>query len=79
MSATFALYPEAEPTDYVFIALLSVTATLVVIGFMAFIFNEVDVPALGPCHVVDNARWTAMVVFALQFYDFGLHSLSIQS
>ena len=70
------LYPAQTATEYVFYALLSVVALLVMIGIAACVFNELRC-AVRPCFIVDSARWTVMLVFALQFYDFGLFFLQL--
>ena len=54
-----------------FYCILTVTGLIAFIGIVALLFNEQLIPAVGPCNIVDNARWTAVVTLSLQVYDFG--------
>jgi len=81
MSAALSLYssPVAE-TNYTFLGMVSLCATLSssLLGFAACIFNKIGC-AMPPCKIVDNSRWSSVMVIALQIWDFGSDvSLSLE-
>ena len=69
-SNAMELYPSAKETDFVLIALLCATGMLSLIALGAFLFNEGICCVIKPCNVVDSGRWSAIISFAVQFYDF---------
>eukprot|EP01084_Bolivina_argentea_P022927 42645_1 len=67
------LYPiSEEKTPYAFYAIASVTAIIILIGLFAFIFNKAPstFSKIPGFNIVDDGRWTAMIIFGLQFWDF---------
>ena len=70
ISGPFELYPPPDEIDYIFYVLLGFVGVFVIIALCAFIFNEGLVPTISPCHQVDSGKWTAVLSFATQFYDF---------
>eukprot|EP01084_Bolivina_argentea_P018698 34793_1 len=66
------LYPsKPEKTDYVFYISLGITSTIVIIAMFAWLYNKGKFPKLPGFNVVDDARWLSVIIFALQFWDFG--------
>ena len=67
--------PASEPRQYVFIALIIITSIIAFIAILALLWNKIsprkpklgEIPAMS---IVDNARWTSVIRFALQFWDF---------
>ena len=62
-----SLNPNDNDVDYVFFGIASVSAFFVLIGFCAFLFNKMECCAVIPgFNVVDDGKWVAVVVFAIQ-------------
>ena len=59
---------ETEATNYVLYGLLSLVIVLVLISICAFLFNIGKFPKLPGFHRVDNAKWTSITIFAVQFW-----------
>ena len=70
LSAVQSLQPLAE-TNFLFYGLVSLCGALVLLGAMALCFNELKCRGIGPCFMVDNGRWTAVLVVSLQIWDAG--------
>ena len=68
------LYPKTiEPPQIMFYGLVSITLFIAIIGVFALIYNKKpDIFSKIPgCSVVDDGKWIAIIVFALQFwYEF---------
>ena len=65
------LYPEIiEPPQYVFYGLVSVTSVIVVIGLLGLVYNKKadKLSKLPGCNIVDDGKWAAIIIFALQFW-----------
>ena len=59
----------AQPVDYGLFVLLGVTASILIVGAAARVFNfGITLKCFG-CYLVDNGRWSAVLMFGLQFYD----------
>ena len=71
---------EDESPPYVLYAIASISGTLVMIGLSAFLFNKIpDKCAKFPgFNVVDDGKWAAVIIFALQFW-YALHCLHLSS
>ena len=68
------LYPEpVESTPYVTYGLLSITVVIALTGIFGLVYNKKadKLSKLPGCNVVDDGKWIAIIVFALQFWDFG--------
>ena len=61
---------DLDSTDYVFYSLLCLVGVLVIVAMCGCVFNEGVIRPVPPCHTVDSGRWTAIISFAAQFYDF---------
>ena len=59
---------EIEAPNYVLYSLLSLVILLFIISICALLFNKKMFPKLPGFHVVDDAKWTAVMIFALQFW-----------
>ena len=61
---------EEESPPYVFYAIASISGTLVVIGIFAFLFNKMPSKCskIPGFNIVDDGKWTAMIIFGLQFW-----------
>ena len=70
VSEAMELYPSADSDDTVFLALLSFCGCLALFGFAACLFNKCR--CADSTYSVDEARWTAIIAFALQVWDFGM-------
>eukprot|EP01083_Nonionella_stella_P214817 773710_1 len=55
---------------YIFYGMSSIVCILVLIAIFAFLFNIGMFPQLPGFFVVDDAQWTALLIFSLQFWDF---------
>ena len=67
------LYQEIESnTPYIFYGLLGITGLITLIGVFAVIYNKNSetLSKLPGFNVVDDGKWAAIVVLALQFWDF---------
>eukprot|EP01083_Nonionella_stella_P238557 835867_1 len=61
---------EHDAINWQLIGISTVCGLLVFIAFLAFLFNKKHVPMLPGFHIVDDAKWTSMVMFSLQLWDF---------
>eukprot|EP01083_Nonionella_stella_P080654 221711_1 len=65
---------EVEPTDWVLYGISTICGFLMIIGFCALLFNKISPKKRCRClpgfEIVDDAKWTAVWIFALQFWDF---------
>ena len=61
-----------EHPQYVFYGILSVTCAIASMGIFAFIFNNMPVccSKFPPFNVVDDGKWLAIIIYAIQFWDF---------
>eukprot|EP01084_Bolivina_argentea_P153556 267750_1 len=64
-------YCDSDQFDFTLIILGSIVGLIILISLFAFLFNKGAFPKLPGFNIVDDARWTALISFALQFYDFG--------
>ena len=64
-----SLNPEESP-PYVIFAIASISGFLSLIGLFAFIFNKMPdkCSKIPGFNVVDDGKWTSMIIFALQFW-----------
>eukprot|EP01083_Nonionella_stella_P105087 302087_1 len=62
--------PEDHTKLYIFYGMSSIVCILVLIAIFAFLFNIGMFPQLPGFFVVDDAQWTALLIFSLQFWDF---------
>eukprot|EP01084_Bolivina_argentea_P127095 224844_1 len=56
--------------NYIFYGLAAFGGLIILIGMSAFLFNKGLFPKLPGMNRVDDARWPALLIFALQFWDF---------
>ena len=70
VSEAMELYPSANSSDTVFLALLSFCGCLVLLGVAACAFNKCR---RASRFKVDEGRWSALIAVALQSWDFGLY------
>eukprot|EP01083_Nonionella_stella_P284771 969459_1 len=61
---------EHDEINWELIGMSGVCGLLILIAFLALLFNKKHVPMLPGFHIVDNAKWTSVVMFSLQFWDF---------
>ena len=59
-----------QTPDYFLYVLSTVVGLLFIFSVFAFLFNKRKFPKLPGFNVVDDARWTALMIYALQFWDF---------
>ena len=59
--------PDSSPA-YVLYALASVVALLFILAIFAFLFNKRKFPKLPGFNVVDDAEWTALMIYSLQLW-----------
>ena len=59
---------ETEAPNYVLYGLLSLVSILCIISIFAFLYNKGKFPKLPGFYEVDNARWTSITIFAVQFW-----------
>ena len=60
----------ATPVDYALYSLIAVVAFIFIIAILALLFNKRKFPKLPGFNVVDDAKWTALLIFGLQLWDF---------
>ena len=75
ISSPFSLYPSTNRSNAVFFALLSFCGCVVLVGFAACAFNKCS--CKDSIYAVDEARWSAVIGYALQFWDFGVSAISV--
>eukprot|EP01083_Nonionella_stella_P318727 1166475_1 len=61
---------EEEPTNWVLYGISVICGFLMIVGFGALLFNKTGCPRLPGFEIVDDAKWTSVWIFALQFWDF---------
>ena len=59
---------ETAVPNYVLYGLISLVMSLCVISVCAFLYNKKRFPRLPGFHPVDNAKWTSITIFAVQFW-----------
>ena len=64
-----SLLPSEAP-PYVFHTIIAISGCLVLIGFCAFIFNQIPnkCSKIPGFHIVDDGKWMAVMIFGLQFW-----------
>eukprot|EP01083_Nonionella_stella_P292719 995617_1 len=55
---------------YIFYGMCSIVCILLLIAIFAYLFNMGMFPQLPGFYVVDDAKWAALLIFSLQFWDF---------
>ena len=61
---------DKDEIDYVLYSLLGVVGVSFIISVFAFLFNMGLFCKLPGFHYVDDAKWSAIMIFGLQFWDF---------
>ena len=61
---------ENTSPDYVLYVLVAFLSILIIISILALLFNYGKFPKLPGFNYVDNASWTALIIFGLQCWDF---------
>eukprot|EP01083_Nonionella_stella_P173965 601763_1 len=70
-SLPMELYPpDSKATNYVFIVTTAMVILLVIVSFWAAIYNSWKCCNIPGFSNVDDGRWGALMIFALQFWDF---------
>ena len=56
--------------NYVLYELVSVVGMLFILAICALLFNKRKIPNFPGSDIVDDTKWTALMIFGLQFWDF---------